>query len=244
MIFALVFASAQAQAAPLSIYASAYPEAVSSAGAAGITLKSGLTLPAGPDQADRPFDYRLGHASLIDQLSIPYTPGPLAAPPTTDPGRLRNKAFFDAVYGDCHKGEVTKNLVAVMWGGERVMFNARNGAADHLRAVSMAVEKLPPAIRRAAHPTQGTYACRAVADAGQPSMHAYGAAIDLAANFSEYWLWANGPHPAKIPYKNRMPAEIVAAFEAEGFIWGGKWVHYDTMHFEYRPELLPPASSR
>jgi hypothetical protein len=30
------------------------------------------------------------------------------------------------------------------------------------------------------------------------------------------------------------------AFEAEGFIWGGRWYHYDTMHFEYRPELLSP----
>jgi hypothetical protein len=28
-------------------------------------------------------------------------------------------------------------------------------------------------------------------------------------------------------------------FEKHGFIWGGKWYHYDTMHFEYRPELLP-----
>jgi len=22
------------------------------------------------------------------------------------------------------------------------------------------------------------------------------------------------------------------------FIWGGRWYHFDTMHFEYRPELL------
>ena len=29
--------------------------------------------------------------------------------------------------------------------------------------------------------------------------------------------------------------------EAEGFIWGGRWYHYDTMHFEYRPELLDDA---
>jgi hypothetical protein len=35
-----------------------------------------------------------------------------------------------------------------------------------------------------------------------------------------------------------MPPEIVAIFERHGFIWGGKWRHYDTMHFEYRPELL------
>ena len=37
------------------------------------------------------------------------------------------------------------------------------------------------------------------------------------------------------------PWEIVAAFEAQGFIWGGKWYHYDIMHFEYRPELLAKA---
>ena len=43
-------------------------------------------------------------------------------------------------------------------------------------------------------------------------------------------------HPA---YKNRIPMEIVRIFEKHGFIWGGRWSHYDTMHFEYRPELLP-----
>jgi hypothetical protein len=32
--------------------------------------------------------------------------------------------------------------------------------------------------------------------------------------------------------------EIVDIFERHGFIWGGKWYHFDTMHFEYRPELL------
>ena len=35
-----------------------------------------------------------------------------------------------------------------------------------------------------------------------------------------------------------VPLPVVEAFEAEGFIWGGKWYHYDTMHFEYRPELM------
>jgi hypothetical protein len=39
-------------------------------------------------------------------------------------------------------------------------------------------------------------------------------------------------------YRNRFPYEIVAIFERHGFIWGGKWGHFDTMHFEYRPELL------
>ncbi|MER8848560.1 M15 family metallopeptidase [Mesorhizobium australicum] len=54
-----------------------------------------------------------------------------------------------------------------------------------------------------------------------------------------------GPRPdsvvtpeGHIPFKNRIPLAIVALFERYGFIWGGRWYHYDTMHFEYRPELL------
>ncbi len=30
---------------------------------------------------------------------------------------------------------------------------------------------------------------------------------------------------------------LIDGFESEGFIWGGKWLYSDTMHFEYRPEL-------
>jgi D-alanyl-D-alanine carboxypeptidase len=30
----------------------------------------------------------------------------------------------------------------------------------------------------------------------------------------------------------------VRIFEKQGFVWGGYWYHFDTMHFEYRPELL------
>ena len=68
-------------------------------------------------------------------------------------------------------------------------------------------------------------------------MHAWGAAIDLNTKFADYWLW----NP-KVAYRNRIPIEIVEIFEKHGFIWGGKWGHFDTMHFEYRPELLPDLS--
>lgn len=45
------------------------------------------------------------------------------------------------------------------------------------------------------------------------------------------------------------PAESAPAAEAEvkierhGFIWGGRWYHYDTMHFEYRPEMIAIAKA-
>jgi hypothetical protein len=105
-----------------------------------------------------------------------------------------------------------------------------------LRAVSAEIDALPDKIKRAAYPIAGTYNCRAVTDTGQPSPHGYGIAIDLNPVFSDYWYWR--PHGGRILYRNRMPQEIVTIFEKHGFIWGGKWYHFDTMHFEFRPELL------
>ena len=111
-----------------------------------------------------------------------------------------------------------------------------NGVARRLQAVSNEIDALPENIKRAAYPIGGTYVCRAVADTGKPSVHSYGAAIDLNTRYSDYWYWHRNEHP--VHYRNRMPQQIVDIFERHGFIWGGKWYHYDTMHFEYRPELL------
>jgi hypothetical protein len=43
-----------------------------------------------------------------------------------------------------------------------------------------------------------------------------------------------------IPLEKRWmpPQEVIAAFEREGFAWGGKWDFFDNMHFEFRPELF------
>jgi hypothetical protein len=70
-------------------------------------------------------------------------------------------------------------------------------------------------------------------------MHSWGAAIDINAAHAEYWLWPRASSA------NALPPEIIDIFERHGFIWGGKWSHYDTMHFEYRPELVntPPRAT-
>ena len=43
-----------------------------------------------------------------------------------------------------------------------------------------------------------------------------------------------------VPLEKRWmpPAEVRKIFEEEGFIWGGYWVIFDNMHFEYHPELI------
>jgi hypothetical protein len=46
--------------------------------------------------------------------------------------------------------------------------------------------------------------------------------------------WHNVPHEKRL----EPPGVVVGIFEENGFLWGGKWPWYDTMHFEYRPEIL------
>jgi hypothetical protein len=88
---------------------------------------------------------------------------------------------------------------------------------------------------------------RNVANSGSRSNHSYGIAIDIlpgSLNGKEtYWQWAaqNGKEWWNIPYEDRYhpPDTVIKAFEAYGFIWGGKWgPFFDTMHFEYRPEAF------
>ncbi|MBN1835213.1 MAG: M15 family metallopeptidase, partial [Spirochaetales bacterium] len=90
------------------------------------------------------------------------------------------------------------------------------------------------------------YNWRAIAGTRSRSYHSYGIAIDLVpksyGGLYAYWRWAL-PHERQwysLPYEKRwmVPQPIVHAFEEQGFIWGGKWFFFDTMHFEYRPELL------
>lgn len=227
---------------PLDVLIAAYPDRLASRAGGTLLFRDGTRMEAGAIEQGKPFDRLLRDASILDQFRLAYPKGAAIAPPAKDfdPGRFRNEAFFDKLYGDCRKGEVAKDLVGVVWlpkaWGHTIQVTRANGVADHLRAVSAEIDSLPAAIRSAAYPIAGTYVCRPVKDTGRLSMHSYGAAIDLNLKYSSYWLWeAKGA--TNIPYRNQMPRPIVDAFERQGFIWGGRWYHYDTMHFEYRPEL-------
>ena len=92
----------------------------------------------------------------------------------------------------------------------------------------------------------GGWEWRNIASSENRSYHAYGAAIDLVPKSSSglevYWLWTSGKNIEwwNVPYSRRYhpPDEVIKIFESFGFIWGGKWRYYDTIHFEYRPEIL------
>ncbi|UFZ03644.1 M15 family metallopeptidase [Bradyrhizobium ontarionense] len=224
----------------------AYPQALAGHDADFIIWRDGTRMPVGRPDTQRPFADKLRNATILDQLSQPYVRGEPSAPSVdADPGRFRNEAFFKKMYGDCSAGGVTPNLVSITWlpksWGKTVSVTRVNGVAERLKEISREIDDLDPKIKRAAFPIAGVLSCRPVADTGRMSMHGYAAAIDLNLGYSDYWLWGAKSSPS-IPYKNRFPQQIVEIFERHGFIWGGRWYHYDTMHFEYRPELLPQQS--
>lgn len=177
------------------------------------------------------------HWTYPQRLSASVPPEPDA-----DPGRIRVEAFFTRMYGDCRKGEVAAHLVPVAWlpkkKGGTVRVTRVNGVATRLAAVSAELDALPASFDTYLIPSSGTYNCRRIAGTTRPSAHATGTAIDLAARHAQYWRWRKPGPGGRAADRNAIPLEIVDIFEKHGFIWGGKWSHFDTMHFEYRPEIL------
>jgi hypothetical protein len=229
-------------AGPVDALLRAYPDALESFDGTYLIWRDGTRMAVDDGRPDKSMEAQIRDGSILDQLRLAYPAGAPLLPPDGDPGRVRSRAFFTKMYGDCHAGEVAPWLVRVVWlprsWGHAVSFTSVNGADRHLAAVSRELDALPDEDKKYLFPLGGTYACRAVADTGQTSMHAWGAAIDINTAYSDYWLWHRLPGGGMPAFVNRIPPEIVAAFERHGFIWGGRWSHFDTMHFEYRPELL------
>ncbi len=224
----------------------AYPGLIKGIEGNGVVFADGTRLPLDDGQSNKSFADWLEAPDIEDMFRIPYVAGDAKSPPAinSDPGRARNSAFFAHVYGDCRSGDVAKSLVDVVWlpkkYGQRVKATNINGVADRLNAISRELDALPASFDVHLFPSAGTYNCRVVAGTNGMSAHSYGIAIDIALKHAHYWRWSKTAASNAIAYKNDIPMEIVRVFEKHGFVWGGKWYHYDTMHFEYRPELLPP----
>jgi hypothetical protein len=192
------------------------------------------------------YDWLLEHADLKAQMSQIYSTKSLdqAPEPNVDPGRLRSQAFFDAMYGTTSL-EVRKNLKKVWWEPCQclIQFSVLNGAADALEKVGREIARDPNLINYL-NKSLGSFNWRLIAGTKRRSMHAYGVAVDfsLPSELGQYWGWQSckGKRPCNFPesvLKNKLLHKIVRIFETKGFIWGGKWYHFDTLHFEYRPEL-------
>ncbi len=208
-----------------------------------VVWKDGTRMDWDDGETDKTYEEMLERPDLEDMMSIPYPLGELGRPlaPNEDPGRIRYEPFFRKMYGDNARA-VGKKLARVEWlpdsGGKRLKAMSVNGVDKHLLAISTELEKLPRKLRKLASATSGPFNWRVIHGTKRLSVHSFAIALDVAVKQSDYWRWAKKDKSGKIPYRNRIPYTIAEVFERHGFIWGGKWYHYDTMHFEYRPELL------
>jgi hypothetical protein len=212
-------------------------------------LKDGRKFPISDKRTNKTFDELLEDPDIDDMFFARYPAGTTPAQPirNSDPGRVRYEPLFVAMYGDCKKGEVVKDLRSIPWlskhGGGSVTVTTINGVDKALESVSRELDELPNNFIKYLQPTAGTYNCRTIAGTNIRSMHAYAAALDINTKYSNYWRWAS-INSGELKWQNQFPIEIIRIFEKYCFIWGGYWYHYDTMHFEYRPELLPTCTTQ
>jgi hypothetical protein len=202
-----------------------------------------------------------------DFAAIPFYPYPLDMPPLPEldeqtasslrqrvrdnqknPPR-RNEAFLAALLQAHNRAETEARLISIEVAGFTVTVHERireplslvGKELMSLRLVDPGVEAFLRGIRE-----MNGYNYRFVEGTRSRSLHSYGLAIDLIPKSykgkNAYWMWAMTATPDwwTIPYARRwmLPMPVVRAFERQGFVWGGKWLYFDTMHFEYRPEIL------
>ncbi|MCL1836523.1 MAG: M15 family metallopeptidase [Treponema sp.] len=155
-----------------------------------------------------------------------------------------NKAFLAVLYGGLERREIESLLERIDFLGKRV--TVHSGIAGALARVEAEIRKWEggSAFIASLGSIDG-YSWRPIAGTQRMSYHSWGLALDIQPSRlggkAIYWLWEQGRNRdwMLVPLEKRWnpPDEVIAAFEREGFIWGGKWPVYDNMHFEYRPEL-------
>ena len=208
-----------------------------------IYFKDGSKLQFTTNNKDLSYEEIIQNSSLENQMSMKYIKIDedinYIPKKNEDAGRFRNEEFFKKIYGK-NRQEIEKNLVKIKWleksQNKTLWVTKINGIDKKLEKISSELENLPKEFKKYIINPDGVYNFRKISQTNRLSTHSFAIAIDLNKEYSNYWLWDK--KGKNIVYKNQIPLEIVKIFEKHGFIWGGRWYHYDTMHFEYRPELL------
>jgi len=220
-------------------WTTAYPNQIKEIKENNVVFHTGETLTF-DDKKQKTTQELLDNPDIEDQLHYPYNQGDPKE--NTDAGRIRNDAFFKEMYGKS-AAKVQGNLTTVTWCptlvNQKIQFSKVNGANLALIKVSSELDQHPE-WKKYLTDVGGTFNWRVISGTSRLSAHSFGISIDINTAYSNYWQWDCGckNEDAALGYKNRIPMGIVEIFEKHGFIWGGRWKHYDTMHFEYRPEFF------
>ena len=161
----------------------------------------------------------------------------------------RNPDFYDTLWQARTRDEAAANLVRINFLGKN--FDVHRELKDRLLKIDALIKELAktdpevqPFIDNIG--SIGAWNWRNVALTVSRSFHSYGVALDILPKnlqgLATYWQWTGDANAEwyKVPYSKRYhpPLSVVKIFERYGFCWGGKWPLFDTMHFEYRPEIM------
>jgi len=162
----------------------------------------------------------------------------------------RNPEFYDTLWQSHTRAESSANQVQVTFLGKGFLVSKElEGRLKKIEAEITEAAKTDPTVQPFIDNigSIGAWNWRNVAATVSRSYHSYGVAIDILPKklngLATYWQWSSdegSPEWYKIPYSKRYhpPTVVVKIFERYGFCWGGKWPLFDTMHFEYRPEIM------
>jgi hypothetical protein len=163
----------------------------------------------------------------------------------------RSTFFFDALWNVRTRAEAWEQVKTIRFLGKETLVH--HAILEELALVEQKINRLAESDGQVRDwiksvSSISAWNWRNIADIQSRSNHAYGIAVDILPTNSAmrgletYWLWTEQKKIDwwAVPYRNRYqpPDAVIKAFESYGFVWGGKWTFYDTMHFEYRPELL------
>ncbi|MBM7834390.1 M15 family metallopeptidase [Clostridium sardiniense] len=207
-----------------------------------IIMKSGKKI-LYDDKREKGHDEKLSNPDIQDMMEqyYPLTKNNSVVDKGFDPGRARNYDLLNEVYGSS-KGAIEKNLSRLKYGYTNYQFNSQNSANASLENALREIIPLSKGrndISAILYPASGTYNYRVISGTGRLSPHAYGIAIDLKSDPRDYWKWSSKEKGST--RVSEYPTELVEAFEKHNFVWGGKWNHFDILHFEYRPEIILKA---
>ncbi len=160
-----------------------------------------------------------------------------------------NLEFYHALYDGKTRGQLEKHIASTKFLGKKV-----NLHRDIFAPLALVEQDIREAAKTHAEiqefinnigSVEG-YNWREIRDRQDRSFHSWGLAVDILPKGWQkkniYWNWISewNPNWMMIPLDRRwMPPQLVIEiFEKHGFAWGGKWLQWDNIHFEYRPELL------
>jgi len=191
---------------------------------------------------------RRRYTHRFDSIFYEYSLEPLIEPPPLTGNPIRCTDWLDRLFGRTEP-QIREHCRSLSFLGRTLFVN--DFCRESLQEVEREVRAAARTDAAVAAWVSGlkvaySFQDKEIVGSASRSYHAWGLAVDLIpegyGRRQVYWKWSRvfNPQWHRIPVEKRWspPQKVIEAFERHGFVWGGKWSHFDTIHFEYRPEIL------